>query len=137
MKKNPKNTKTPKLKPVEKILPMIFTGKDQRGQEYDVESCKNILIDLQTAKCFEKLSVSISLARSFIGDENALGSVNFGRFNDYNIDTEEVTVLILGKNIENADIVTDMVVVPRVRVARDSTEVTSILGFDIVPAMDA
>ena len=63
--------------------------------------------------------------------------MTLGRLQSYNVETEEIEVLLIGKNVELADTVKDMVIIPRVRTAYNSTEVTSILGFDVVPAMEA
>ena len=132
-----KNNKARGPKPVVKVLYLVFTGKDQKGNEYDVDSCKSIMNDLNAAGCFEKLSVNVNIARSRVVDEDAKGMLNFGRFQKYDSESGEVEVLLMGKNTEYADFISDMVIVPRVRIARNSTEVTTILGFEIVPAMEA
>ena len=134
---NQKNNKTKGPKPVVMTLPLVFTGKDQKGNEYDVDSCKSIVKDLQEAGCFEKLSVSVNIARSRVVDEDAKGMLNFARFQKYDSETGDVEILLMGKNTSYADFIAEMVIVPRVRVGRGSTEVVSILGFEIVPAMEA
>ena len=132
-----KTNKAKGIKPITKVLSLVFTGKDQKGNEYDVDSCKKIVKELQEAECFEKLSVSVTIARSRVVDEGVKGILNFARFQKYDPETGDVEILLIGKNTEYADFVSDMVIVPRVRVGRNSNEVVSILGFEIVPAMEA
>ena len=132
-----KTNKAKGIKPITKVLSLVFTGKDQKGNEYDVDSCKKIVKELQEAECFEKLSVSVTIARSRVVDEGVKGMLNFARIQKYDPETGDVEILLMGKNTEYADFVSDMVIVPRVRVGRNSNEVVSILGFEIVPAMEA
>ena len=121
-------------KPVKLNLAFVVTGMDQKGNEYDAASAKAIMSDLQSAGCFDKLSVSVGIAREKLNAGK--GIMTLGRLQSSNVETEEIEVLI-GKNVELADTVKDMVIIPRVRTAYNSTEVTSILGFDLVPAMEA
>lgn len=132
-----KTNKAKGIKPITKVLSLVFTGKDQKGNDYDVVSCKNIVKELQEAGCFEKLSVSVTIARSRVVDEDAKGMLNFARFQKYDTETGDVEILLMGKNTEYVDFISDYVIVPRVRVGFKSTEVVSILGFEIVPAMEA
>lgn len=122
-------------KPVKLNLAFVVTGVDQKGNDYDAASAKSIMTDLQNAGCFEKLSVSVGIAREKLNAGK--GVMTLGRLQSYNVETEEIEVLLIGKNVELADTVKDMVIIPRVRTAYNSTEVTSILGFDVVPAMEA
>ena len=132
-----KTNKAKGIKPITKVLSLVFTGKDQKGNEYDVNTWKKIVKELQEAGRFEKLSVSVTIARSRVVDEGVKGMLNFARFQKYDAETGDVEILLMGKNTEYADFVSDMVIVPRVRVGRYSNEVVSILGFEIVPAMEA
>ena len=126
-------------KPVAKIIPIVFTGTTTAGVEYDVESCKTIIKDLQNSGCFDKLSVGIDIARKRVVDEEAKGMMTVARLQKYNVEDETVEALFIGKNVRCADLVDTgaYVIVPRVRVARDSTEVVTIIGFEIVLAMEA
>ena len=137
MNPNQKKNNKAKVKPITKVLSLVFTGKDQKGNEYDAESCKTIVKELQEAGCFDKLSVTVNIARSRVIDENIKGMLSLARFQKYDPETGDVEILLMGKNTEYADFVSDMVIVPRVRVGRNSNEVVSILGFEIVPAMEA
>lgn len=134
---NPKNTNK-RVKPVTKTLPLVVTGKDQNGYDYDADSALEIVANLQTADVFEKLSVMATLAKSVVlNKEDARGVMNVARITSYNAETKEMDLLFFGKNIENASKVEDMVVVPRVRLGRDTDKVSTILSFEIVNAMEA
>ena len=143
MKPNQKKVVKKGFKPVSVSLPVVFTGLDQKGNTYDVDSCKTIINDLQDSGCFDKLSVSVVIARNRVIDENAKGSLNLARLIKFNKETEEFELLLLGKNTEYADFLNaySYVIVPRVLTAKakndETPSVSSIIGFEIVPAMEA
>lgn len=132
-----KNNNDKRVKPIIKVLSLVFTGKDQKGCEYDPESCRDIVKSLQESGCFDKLSVTVTIAKNRVFTEDSKGTMNLGRFLSYNDETGDVELLIMGKNTELVDKLDDSVIVPRVRVNRNSTEVTSILGFEVVGTMEA
>lgn len=132
-----KNNKAKGIKPVTKVLSLVVTGKDQKGNEYDVDSCKAIVKDLQDSGCFDKLSVNVTIARNRVVAEDAKGIITLGRLLSYNAETGDIEILLMGKNTEYADFISEYVIVPRVRVGRNSNEVVTILGFEVVPAMEA
>ena len=101
-----KNFKAKGFKPIKKVLPLVFTGADQKGNEYDTDSCKTIVKDLQESGCFEKLFVSVNIARSRVVSEDAKGMLNFARFQNYNPETGDVEIILMGKNTEYADFFT-------------------------------
>ena len=135
---NKKNNKTSNKgpKPVKLELELVVTGRDFKGNEYDPESCKAIVAELQEAGCFDKLSVAVNISRDKI-IEGSKGSMNIGRLQKYNTETEMIELLLIGKNAEHAEIIEHLVVVPRVRTTYGSTEVVTILGFDLVDPMEA
>lgn len=130
------NKNNNKNKPVLVSLPLVFTGVDKNGRNYDVDSCKKIISDLQDADVFKKLSVSTGIARSLVEDD-AKGTLTIARIQSVDVDTWDVSLMLFGQNTEHADTIKDFVIVPHVRTGRDSDEVISILRFEIVRAMDA
>lgn len=134
---NPKNTNK-RVKPVTKTLPLVVTGKDQNGYDYDADSALDIVADLQSSDVFEKLSVMATIAKSVVlNKEDVRGVMNVARITSYNPETKEMDLLFFGKNTETAPKVEDMVVVPRVRLGRDTDKVATVLSFEIVNAMEA
>lgn len=134
---NPKNTNK-RVKPVTKTLPLVVSGKDQNGYDYDADSALDIVADLQSSDVFEKLSVMATIAKSVVlNKEDARGVMNVARITSYNPETKEMDLLFFGKNTETAPKVEDMVIVPRVRLGRDTDKVATVLSFEIVNAMEA
>ena len=134
---NPKNTNK-RVKPVTKTLPLVVSGKDQNGYDYDADSALDIVADLQSSDVFEKLSVMATIAKSIVlNKEDARGVMNVARITSYNPETKEMDLLFFGKNTETAPKVEDMVIVPRVRLGRDTDKVATVLSFEIVNAMEA
>ena len=134
---NPKNTNK-RVKPVTKTLPLVVSGKDQNGYDYDTDSALDIVADLQSSDVFEKLSVMATIAKSVVlNKEDARGVMNVARITSYNPETKEMDLLFFGKNTETAPKVEDMVIVPRVRLGRDTDKVATVLSFEIVNAMEA
>lgn len=131
------NNKNNKNKPVLVSLPLVFTGVDKNGRNYDVDSCKKIISDFQNAEVFKKLSVSTGIQRSLVEDEDAKGTLTIARIQSVDVDTWDVSLMLFGQNTEHANTIKDFVIVPHVRTGRDSDEVISILRFEIVRAMDA
>lgn len=137
MKQNFNNKRTG-TKPTVVSLPIVFTGVDKNGRNFDVDSCKQIIVDLQNADVFKKLSVQTQIQRSTVtDDENAKGVLTIARIQSVDTDTWDASVMLFGKNVEYAEKIKDFVIVPCVRTGRDSDEVISILRFEIVRAMDA
>lgn len=134
---NPKNTNK-RVKPITKTLPLVVSGKDQNGYDYDADSALDIVADLQSSDVFEKLSVMATIAKSVVlNKEDARGVMNVARITSYNPETKEMDLLFFGKNTETAPKVEDMVIVPRVRLGRDTDKVATVLSFEIVNAMEA
>lgn len=126
-----------KPKTVVKSLPLILSGKDHKGKDYDVESCKQLLNDLQEAGVFNKLSVNVTIAKSLIDSNYDRGIMTIARIQSIDIEEGEIVIMVFGKNAEYANILNDKVIVPRVRIGRDSNEVTTIFGFEAVNELDA
>ena len=134
---NPKNNNK-RVKPVTKTLPLVVSGKDQNGYDYDADSALDIVADLQSSDVFEKLSVMATIAKSVVLNKDEVrGVMNVARITSYNPETKEMDLLFFGKNTETAAKVDDMVIVPRVRLGRDTDKVATILSFEIVNAMEA
>lgn len=121
-------------KPVMKALPLVVTGLDNKGKEYNVQSAINIIQDLQDCGVFTKLSVDVTMAKTICLDNpEAKGVMSIARLQSFDPDTMEITVMLFGKNTSFADKITsNMIIVPRVRTGRDSDDVVTILGFEIV-----
>ena len=61
------------------------------------------------------------------------GVMRIARLQSFDVETQEISVMLFGKNTSFADKITNnMVIVPRVRTGRDSDDVVTILGFEIV-----
>ena len=132
----PKNNK--RVKPITKTLPLVVSGKDQNGYDYDAGSALDIVADLQASDVFEKLSIMATVAKSLVlNKEDIRGVMNIARITSYNAETKEMDLLFFGKNTETAAKVDDMVVVPRIRLGRNTDKVSTILSFEIVNAMEA
>ena len=125
-----------KNKPVLVSLPLIFTGVDKNGRNYDVDSCKKIISELQNDEVFKKLSVSAGIQKHLVEDD-AKGTLTIARIQSVDIDTWDVSLMLFNKNTEYADTIKDFVIIPYVRTGRDDDIVTSILRFEIVLLMDA
>lgn len=126
-----------KPKTVIKSLPLILSGKDHKGNDYDVESCKQLLSELQNDGVFNKLSVNVTIAKSIIDSNYDRGIMTIARIQSIDIEEGEIVIMVFGKNAEYANILNDKVIVPRVRIGRDSNEVTTIFGFEVVNELDA
>ena len=128
---------TPRIIPVTKVLPLVVTGRDARGNEYDPAQVNERVEHIQNCTIFDILSISASMAKSICFNNAELkGQINIARIKSYDVATGNMELVFIGKNTEFANIVDDMVVVPRVRLNRDGN-VDSILSFDIIPAMEA
>lgn len=137
MKKND-NKNAARKKPVTKTLDFVVTGKDQKGYDYDTDSLNSIVKGLQDAGTFDKISIPASAPKSVVlNKEDAKGTMNVARVMAFVEDGAKVNLLFFGKNVDVAEKLNDMVVVPRVRLARDSDQVETILSFDIVNPMEA
>lgn len=119
-------------KPVMRSLPMLVSGIDNYGNSYNTISLYDIMDDLQNAGVFSKLSVTVTMSKKLItGDDNAKGVMSVARVSSYDKDSSEIAITFFGKNTEYADMVKDMVIIPRVRTGRDTEDVSTILAFEI------
>ena len=134
--RNRNNNENRAPKPITKSLPIIISGKDQKGNDYNVDSCIQLIGDLQEANVFDKLSVFAVIARSFVTEkEDAKGTMNLARI--AGIEGTDVQLTFFGKNIDLAERLENMAVVPRVRVDFNTGDVLSILNFEVVNMMEA
>lgn len=127
------NTDKPRSKPIVKVLKVMRGGIDRVGNEYNTDSLNAILTSLQEADVFTKLSVSVTIAKSLCIGEDAKGVLTVARIQSFDAEHGEMSICFFGKNVEYAEKVNDMVIVPRVRTSRDSKDVSTIFGFEIVP----
>lgn len=135
-KKN--NTNNAKTKPITKVLPIVITGMAGNGAEYNPDSCVDILTDLQNADVWNKLSIFATLDNKIcMNNRDAKGFRNVARIQNYNIADGSMELVFFGKNTEFAGLTDGMVVVPSVRVGYNTVDVTTIMGFKIVPEMEA
>ena len=135
MKKTNNNAKfNNKVKPIFKTFPFVASGMDQNGKEYNPESCKDIMVTLESVNTFGLLSINAMLAKSYV-QENAKGVTAAARIQSYNTETGELELAFFGKNVELVPIVDNMVVIPHVRTGKNTTDIVTITGFELVPAM--
>lgn len=128
---NKNNDRKPN-KPVMRSIPMQVSGVDNYGNTYNPVSLYDIMDDLQNAGVFSKLSVAVTMSKKLImDDENAKGVMSVARISSYDKDSSEISITFFGKNTEYADMVKDMVIIPRVRTGRDTEDVSTILAFEI------
>lgn len=127
------NTDKPRSKPIVKVLKVMRGGIDRVGNEYNTDSLNAILTSLQEADVFTKLSVSVTIAKNLCMGEDAKGVLTVARIQSFDAEHGEMSICFFGKNVEYAEKVNDMVIVPRVRTSRDSKDVSTIFGFEIVP----
>lgn len=134
---NNNKSATPRIIPVTKILPLVVTGVDARGNQYDSAQVNERVEHIQECSIFDILSINASLAKSIcFNNADLKGQISVARIKSYDASTGNMEIIFIGKNTEFANIVDDMVIVPRVRLNRDGN-VESILSFDIIPAMEA
>ena len=126
-----------KKKPVTVNVPFVVTGVDQHGNSYNAESATMLVEKLRDNNVFTELSVMATIAKTTLFGKETKGNLNLARVMDYNSDTGDMALLFFGKNVDHADKMEDMVIVPRVMTDRDTSDETCITGFEVVPAMDA
>ena len=121
-------------KPVMKVLPLVVSGVDNKGKEYNAQSAIDIISDLQDNGVFTKLSVDVTMNKAkCLDNPDAKSVMSIARLQSFDVETQEISVMLFGKNTSFADKITNnMVIVPRVRTGRDSDDVVTILGFEIV-----
>ena len=127
-----------KKKPVTTTIPFVVTGNDQYGNEYNAGTATALVEELRDNGVFSKLSVMATMTKAnLFGKEDAKGNLNLARVMDYNSETGDISLLFFGKNVDHADRMENMVIVPRVMTDRETSDVTCITGFEVVPAMEA
>lgn len=122
------------VKPVTKVLPLVIASADGKGREYDANSAVELISFLQDHSVFDKLSVDATMSKRICFDNpEAKGSIPVARIHSFDKETMELSVTLYGKNTNFADKITEnMIIVPRVRVDRDSNKVITINAFEIV-----
>lgn len=133
----PKQKFIPK-KPVTTTVPFVVTGTDQRGNTFNAESATALMKQLHDNNTFTVLSVMATMAKKNLFDrEDAKGSVNIARIVGYDEESGNVSLTFFGKNVDNAEKMDGMVVIPHVLINRETSDASCITGFEIVPEMDA
>ena len=137
-KKRNNNDEKKAPKPVTICVPIVVTGVDKNGREYNADSCVDILNDLANGGVFEKLSYFATAERKLVsGKEEDRGTTNLARIAEIT-DDGNANLTFFGRNIEIASKFEEgYVLVPRVRVDRNTGDVISILSIDLVPENDA
>lgn len=103
----------------------LYTGGVSGTRTYDVNS----LIDLLEEIPFNKISVPVYCAKSYIFDQDeAKGTVMVGYIKAF--DGKRFDMCIYNKNIDKIEKMTNAIVLPKVRVRDDVAEV--ILSLEIV-----
>ena len=130
-KTNTEKTNKPKF--VNKTMQIVVSGKDNYGRTYDPASATAVISELAEAGTFTKLSVMANVANSILTDkEDAKGVRNVARIQSFDAENSTMEVTFFGKNVDFADKLTDLVIVPRVRTAHNSDKVDCIMYFEIV-----
>lgn len=130
------NNKQP-IKPISKTIPLVVTGNAGRGRTFDTNTLRDLLIDLEECKCFEKLSILATMPKALVFDKaDARGTIGVARVKGYNKTKDEITVTFFGKNVGYADMVDDSMVITIKAHADRSGVVDTLLSFDIVSAND-
>lgn len=136
MKNDAKNENFTKgTKPIVKTISICLNGSDARGNNYNVASAEELLNDLQTSGVFDKLSVFATMSKSLCYDNTDYrGVISVARIKSVNAKNHEITLVFFGKNTEFASVLENnpTMVMPRMRIDRDSNDVTTFFGFDIV-----
>ena len=136
-KKN--NAKKAAPKAIIKSLPVVITGRDSRGNEYDTDSCRDFIIDLQDDVVFSRISISVSMtkARAF-GNPDQRGFIDVATIREYDIENDAMSIVFFGGSMKFADLIDDdSVIIPKVRINKSNGSIMSITGFQIVSAMEA
>lgn len=131
-----KNNRSNKPKPVTLNVVVSTSGADRFGNEYNVESVHDLLAELQEHLVFEKLTVSVNCARALIiGDENAKGTMPVARVKSY----ADGAMDLVFRDPSHASIVdmNNLVVVPRLRIDRNTHDAITITGLDLIKATEA
>lgn len=120
-------------KPIKKSIELVATGEAGHGRKYNVDSLKSLLLSLDDACCFNRLSVMATMPKSIVfNNPEAYGTVSVARVNGYDSSANRVIVTFFGKNLPYADLLDgSMAMTVRVHVDRESN-VDSILSFDII-----
>lgn len=135
MKNDAKNENfTKATKPIIKTISICLNGSDAKGHNYNVASAEELLNDLQTSGVFDKLSVFATMPKSLCFDTDSKGVINVARIKSVNAKNHEITLVFFGKNTEFASVLENnpTMVMPRMRIDRDSNDVTTFFGFDII-----
>lgn len=130
-----------KAKPIFIALPFTLPVDDDFGNSYDIQSCMDIVRELQDHDIFTKLTVNVSIDRSIAGgDSSEKGRLlTVGRV--HSIDTNNMTanIMLFVKNSELANIISASthMLIPHVRgVNRETGVVSNISRFEIIQVAD-
>lgn len=122
------NQKNNKPKSVKVTLKLNPTGKTPVGN-YDINSFYAIMEDI--SKVFSILSVPVTCGRNLLtGDKEAKGTKTVGRILSWDPVDNIVDVLIFGNDVQITERY-ELCVVPKVRTAKNSENVTCVNGFEL------
>lgn len=118
-----------------KVTLLLTGGIDGKGQEYAMES----LIDIINEIPFHKISIPLTIKKSFMYDNDSKGNMNIGFITGYDEEENKISAVIFGgKNLDRIkDIVRNgAVIYPAVSLNRgeDNEEKTvrTIIGFSLI-----
>lgn len=131
------NKKFTPSKPVTVQVPFVVSGVTDRGYEYNADSANTLVSELVEAGCFKKLTVMADCDKATLFGNDAKGSVKLARIMDFDANSGQMSLLFFGRNVDHAEKMNDMAVVPSVLFDRESGDVTNIASFRVVPLTEA
>lgn len=132
---NQKKNFAPKVANVS--IPLVISGKDFKGNDYNYDSAMDLVHKLVDYDIFNLINISVSMAKSrAFGIPDAKGTIDVAVIKSIDLDAKNVNLMFFGKNMHIADELDGMVLVPRFRVNKEGT-VISVNKFEIINEMDA
>ena len=132
---NQKKNFTPKV--ANASIPLVVSGKDFKGNDYNYDSAMDLINKLIDFDVFGLINISVSMAKNKVfGITDAKGTIDVAVIKSIDIDGKNANLMFFGKNMHIAEELKDMVLVPRFRTNKEGT-VLSVNKFEIVNAMDA
>lgn len=118
-------------------IPLVVSGKDFKGNDYNYDSAMDLINKLVDFDVFGLINISVSMAKNKVfGITDAKGTIDVAVIKSIDIDGKNANLMFFGKNMHIVEELKDMVLVPRFRTNKEGT-VLSVNKFEIVNAMDA
>lgn len=116
-------------------IPVSCYRITKNGIDYNGVSFISMMEDLQANNTFSKISIPVYIPASYVNeDPTAKWNIVVGYIKGFNPDTGDATIIIYAKSIKNYQKLTQPIIVPRV--ALKDSEVTCIIGLDIIEESD-